>query len=103
MSIEKKIAEWKKDGHKVLELPFDNGESAFFRMPKRKELKLILSKGRAGAIPMTDAFIKNCFLGGTGDVTQDKLLDDNDTEYTATVAANIDDLIGTKRAEIKKH
>lgn len=101
MSIQKKIEAWKKEGHKVLELPFEDGNSAFFSMPTRKQLKLIMSKGKAGVVVMTDTFIKNCYLGG--DVTKEQLLDENDTEYAATISANIDQLLGTKQVDVKKH
>jgi len=102
MATRKQIVEWKKAGHKVLEVPFEDDKTCFFRTPNRKELKLIFAKGpKGGPIAMTDAFVKNCLLGG--DLSADQICSDEGTEYLAQLAASIDDLLGTKKVEIKKH
>jgi hypothetical protein len=102
MDIQKQIDAWKKEGHTVLEMPFDDGTTAFFKRPTRKVLKLIMGKGRRGGpIELATLFIKNCYLGG--DITQEVLLAEDNTEYFSQVYASIDDLLGTKMQEVKKH
>lgn len=101
-NLENQIKEWKALGHEVVGVTFDDGKACYFKTPNRKELKLILSKGGQGGGPvtMTDTYIKNCYLGG--DVSADCLASDAGTAYLAQIAASIDDLINTKRVEIKK-
>jgi hypothetical protein len=101
MEFKKEIQEWKKQGHTVLEVPFDDGKTAFFKTPNRQELKLIFSKApKGGPVAMTDTFVKNCLLGGH--LSKDEICG-SDTKYIAQLAASIDDLLGTKQVEIKKH
>lgn len=95
------IADLKQQYGTFNEVPFDDGENAFFKQPNRKELKLIMSKGKGGPIAMTDAFVKNCHIGGS--VSKAMFLHENNTEYISQLAASIDDLLSMKKAEIKKH
>jgi hypothetical protein len=96
-----KIEEWKKAGHVVLEVPFEDGEVCYFKQPSRKQLKLIFSKGpKGGPVGMTDAFVANCYLGG--DVKLETLQGDEGVTYLSQLAASIDDLLGTKKVEVKK-
>jgi hypothetical protein len=100
-TIDKQIAAWKAEGHTVLLVPFEDGQEVYFKQPNRRELKLIFSKGpKGGPVGMTDAFVVNCYLGG--DVSLETLKSDQGTEYLAQLAASIDDLLGTKKAEVKK-
>lgn len=97
----KQIEDWKKAGNQVMEVPFEDGNTVYFKKPTRKELKLIFSKGpKGGPIGMTDAFVANCYLGGQ--VTLDMLQSDDGIDYVAAMAASIDDLLGTKKVEVKK-
>lgn len=99
--LKKLLVHWKEAYGTFNEVPFDDGENAFFKQPNRKELKLIMSKGKGGPIAMTDAFVKNCHIGGS--VSKAMFLDENNTEYISQLAASIDDLLSMKKAEIKKH
>lgn len=100
MKIEEQVKAWKQEHGTVFLFPFEDGNNVYFRKPNRKELKLILSKAKEGPLSMAESFVKNCLLGG--DLTEAQITDDKSTEYIAQVAATIDDLLGTKRQEIKK-
>lgn len=101
MDFKGKIEEWKKKGFEVNLVPFEDGQEAYFKTPNRRELKLIFSKAtNGGAIAMTESYVKNCYLGGT--VKKEGILDDNNTSYLAQLSASIDDLLGTKKVQIKK-
>lgn len=99
-TIDKQIDAWKEEGHTVLYVDFDDGKRCFFKQPLRKEMKLIMSKGAQGVVAMTDAFISNCYLGG--EVSADTLKSDAGVQYHTQLTASIDDLLGTKKLEVKK-
>ena len=66
-------------------------------------MKLIFAKGgQGGPMSMTDAYIKNCFLGSE-ELTKEFLLSDEGLPYHSQLTASIDDLLNTKKVEIKKH
>jgi hypothetical protein len=94
------VEAWKKQGHTVLEVPFDDGKTIYVRTPNRQELKLILAKAKNGPVALAESYVTNCLLGG--DLTAEEICSDNNTGYIASVAASIDDLLGTKKLEIKK-
>jgi hypothetical protein len=93
------VEEWKAQGN-VLYVDFEDGTRVYFKQPLRKEMKLIMSKGAQGVVAMTDAFITNCYLGG--DVTAEMLKSDEGVSYHTQLTASIDDLLGTKKLEVKK-
>lgn len=85
----------------INELPFEDGQSVFFKVPNRREFKLIMSKGTQGAAALAESFVKNCLVAG--DVGVKDICSDKDTRYMGEVMASIDDLLNTKKATIKKH
>lgn len=96
-----KIADWKKENMNPVSVEFADGKVAFFQTPTRKKLAMIFSKaGTGGPIAMTEAYVKNCYLDGT--VMLADIMDDNNTVYLSELAASIDDLLNTKKAEVKK-
>lgn len=101
MKDKSKVEGWKKE-HGVLSLvEFDDMSEVIFKTPSRKELKLIMSKGRnGGAVGMSESFVRNCYLGG--DVTKEDILDDNNTTYLGQVVGSFDDLVGVKQKIVKK-
>lgn len=99
--FKKEISNWKKQGLNPVQVAFSDDNVAFFQTPTRKKLGLIFSKaGKGGPISMTEAYVKNCYLGGS--VSLETVMDDNNTAYIAELAASIDDLLNTKKAEVKK-
>lgn len=102
MKIKDQIKAWKEKYGTVVEVPFDDGKSAFFKNPNRRELKLIYSKAaKGGPIAMVESYVANCWLGG--DLGKDEILNPEDTSYISQLTASIDDLLQTKKVEIKKH
>lgn len=101
MSYQEQIAKWKEEGIRFRELTLQEGQTLFFKLPNKPQLKLIMSKARSSAIDYGTAFVQNCYLGG--DFTKDELLSEDKLEYLTEVSASIDSIVGLVKGTIKKH
>ena len=79
-------------------IEFEDGEWAFFKPVSRKVLGLAMTKGRNNPIAMIDVIVTNCLVDTSVKTTFD---DDRSLGYLMGLADTLDDLIGTKKAEIK--
>jgi hypothetical protein len=101
MKTLEQIKAWKAAGKGPVEVTLSDGSTLYFSTPTRKQFRLIMAKMRTGgAVGITEAYIKNCHLGG--DLTIEQILDDNDSTYAAEIGATIDELLNTKAAAVKK-
>ena len=100
MKISEQIEAWKKEGKKPIRVTLGDGSELYFSTPSRKQFRSIMAKARESGVAITESFVKNCLLGG--DLTEHQIIDDNDSSYIAELGASIDDLLNTKKADVKK-
>lgn len=77
---------------------FSDGEWAVLKKPSRATLGLAMQKARTNPLGMVDVIAKNCVIGKSQNVTFDG---DEGIGYLMGLAELVDDLVGTKKAEIK--
>lgn len=88
------IAEWKKTYGEIYEIPFEDGKVCYLAKPNRKQTSLILAKGANNPLGGVDVLLANCWLAG------DEVIK-TDAGYHIGLAAKIDQIVGTKLAEVK--
>lgn len=98
MINEDQIKAWKKEHGSVLLLEMDDGKKLYMRYPKRKEVGLAMANARNNPLAMVDVIVKNCLLGG--DLNYEEIR--HNSGYLVGLSAQIDEIIGTVTAKIKK-
>lgn len=79
-------------------IEFEDGQWAFFKKPTRQVVGLAMSKSRNNPLAMLDVLVANCLLDSSPGVD---LKSDAGLGYLMGLADKMDDIIGTKKAEIK--
>ncbi len=92
--IADQIKAWKLKHGDVFEVSIE-GKMAWLKKPDRKTLAFAMTKVQSDPLGFAEAIINNCWLGGDDEL---RLNDD----YFLALSAQLDKLIETKIAEIKK-
>ena len=92
---QKHIDEIKKKNPDAKVVEFSDGKVAIFSKPNRTVVALAALNGRdKGPMSMVDTIIQNCWLDGDEEIR-------NDAGYSLGLLPHLDELVGTKTAEIK--
>ncbi len=79
-------------------IEFEDGEWGFFKKPTRKVIGLAMSKARSNPLAMVDVLVANCLVDSSPGCD---LKSNEDVGYLMGLADELDNIIGTKKAEIK--
>lgn len=79
-------------------IEFEDGEWAFFKRPNRQTIGLAMTKARSNSLAMMDVIVANCLVDSSQGLD---LKSDDGLGYLMGLAERVDEIIGTKKAEIK--
>lgn len=77
---------------------FDDGAWAFFKKPTRQVMGLAMTQARTNPLAMVDVIVKNCLVESSDGLD---LKSDEGLGYLMGLAEKVDEIIGTKKAEVK--
>lgn len=89
------IDTWKKKHGEIFLISFEDGKEVYLKKPDRKVLSLAMSKMQSNPLGFAETILNQCFIGG------DEEIKTNDN-YFFGAAAQLEGLIETKQAELKK-
>ncbi len=92
---QEQIDAWKKQHGEIFLISFDDGKEVYLKKPERKVLSLAMSRMQTNPLGFAETILTQCFIGGDDEVKT------NDS-YFFGAAAQLEGLIETKQAELKK-
>jgi len=92
------LEELKKANPGGSHIVFEDGQWAFFKKPTRQVVSMAMAQARTNPLGLVDVIVKNCLAGCSEGLD---LRSDDCIGYIMGLAERIDDIIGTKKAEIK--
>ncbi len=92
---QKQIDAWKQEHGEIFKLEFEDGKEGFLKKPSRKILKAAMAKMQTDPLSFVERILTDCWLGGDEQVR-------TDDDYFFGAAEQLEGLMETKKAELKK-
>ncbi len=92
---QEQIDAWKKKHGEIFVLSFEDGKEAYLKKPDRKVLSFAMTKMQTNPLAFAEVILNQCFIYGDEEVK-------SSDSYFFGAAAQLEGLIETKQAELKK-